>query len=293
MKSIYLKIPYSADQSIYTEHHRSDLEYIANPLHFHTEVELLLVLKGEGTRIIGNNVDYFSPGNISMICSKVPHVWHFDEKLSQGKQLSPEYIFILFHPEKISEAFRQWPEAKIIIELIQNSQRGIRLYGKTLQEITKLMKSICNASGFKQITLLLSILEIISSCQEYQFLSGPNIPKTIKETDTERLNLVYNYILNNYQNNITLDQAASLASLCNSAFCRYFKKRTNKTFYNFLIEIRLAYACKLLTEEDHSVANICYYCGFANVSHFIHQFRKYTGYTPLNYRKKYEETLNL
>ncbi len=287
MKPIYLKIPPPTEESIYTEHYSSESEYLANPLHFHPEVEILLVQKGTGTRIIGSAVDYFGPGSIAVIGSNVPHVWHFDEKFRFNKKPSPEYIFILFNTDILTESFWKLPEVKKVLELIKNSQRGISLNGKTLKEVSLLMKSIYKASGFKKISLLLSILEIISSGEEYKFLSGPFVPKTFKDSDSERLNTIYDYLLKNFREDITLEHAASLACLSSSAFCRYFKKRTNKTFIHFLNEIRITHACKLLTEGNQSVTSIGYSCGFTNVSHFIQQFKKMTGYTPLNYKRKY------
>lgn len=150
------------------------------------------------------------------------------------------------------------------------------------------MKSISNAVGLNRITLLLSILEIIASRKEYQFLASPIAQYTINESDSNRLSKVYKYVNNNYYNEITLENIAKIANLSTPAFCRYFKKRANKTFIKFLNEIRVAHACRLLMVEDLPVASICYTCGYSNVSYFIKQFKKITGFTPLNYKKKYD-----
>ena len=157
--------------------------------------------------------------------------------------------------------------------------------GKTLQEVSVIMKSISNSVGFSRITLLFAILELVASQKEYQFLASPIVQNTINESDSDRLNKVYEYVINNYHHEIPLEKAARIASLSTPAFCRYFKKRTNKTYIQFLNEIRIANACHLLAEEDLPVARICYSCGYTNVSYFIRQFKRITGFTPLNYKK--------
>jgi len=122
---------------------------------------------------------------------------------------------------------------------------------------------------------------------EYQYLASPVALNTINERDTERLNKVYKYVLDNSFQEITLEKAASLASLSKPAFCRYFRKRANKSFIRFLNEIRVGQACRMLVSENQSIAEICYASGYNNNSYFIRQFRAVTGFTPLGYRKKF------
>ena len=124
---------------------------------------------------------------------------------------------------------------------------------------------------------------------EYQYLASPIVQNTINDRDSVRLNKVYKYVIDNIHTEISLDKAASIANLSKSAFCRYFKKRANKTFVQFLNEIRVGQACRMLINENHSIAEICYTCGFNNISYFIRQFKKITGFTPLAYRKKFAD----
>lgn len=280
----YLKVGTTINQSIFVKHRR--YEYLANPLHIHPEIELLLVLKGTGTRIVGNSVEHFHPGTLIMIGPDVPHLWHFDDNYPRNNNTYLEFIYVLFKADIIREPFWQLPEARNVLKLIHESGRGIRLLGKTLKEVSSLMKSICLSSGFKRITILLSILEIISSGKEYQFLSSPVVRSGTNASDYERLDKVYNYMIDHFQDDISLKKAASIACFTIPSFCRYFKQRTNKTFTRFKNELRIAHACKLLSEEDKSVSEVCHISGFTNTSHFIQIFKKVTGYTPLNFQKK-------
>jgi AraC-like DNA-binding protein len=253
-------------------------------LHFHPEVEILLVVQGSGTRIVGDSVERFSPGDLVMIGPNVSHEWCSDkEEIAMS-----EAIYILFNTEILGKEFWNLPESRIILKIIQQSQRGIKLKGKSRDEVATLMKTIDSSYGFKRITLLMTILEIIALSEEYQYLASPVFHDTINDRDSERINKVYKYVINHISQSINLDTAASIANLSKPAFCRYFKKRANKTFMQFLIEIRIGQACRMLVNEDYSVADICYTCGFNNISYFIRQFRKITGFTPLNYRKKFE-----
>jgi AraC-like DNA-binding protein len=286
MQPIFQKIEANINYSYYAEHQK--FKYFPNPLQFHPEIEIIYIVHGSGTRFVGDSVDRFGPGDLVMIGQNVPHLWYSDERYRQeNSNLITEVIYILFKTEIFGEQFWNLPESKSILKLIQLSQRGLRLTGKTRNEVSSFMKAISSSVGFNRIALLLAILDIIASQKEYQVLASPIVQNTINESDSERLNKVYKYVINNSQQEITLEKVASIASLSTSSFCRYFKRRTNKTFIKLLNEIRISHACRLLTEEDYPVAKICFICGYDNVSYFIRQFKGITGLTPLSYKKKY------
>jgi AraC-like DNA-binding protein len=286
MLPVFQKIESNINYSFSVEHEK--FRYFPNPLQFHPEIEILYVIQGSGTRIVGDSVANFGPGELVMIGQNVPHLWHSDEKYSQeNSNLLTEVIYILFKTEILGDQFWQLHESKRILKLIQLSQRGIKLTGKTHNEVSSLMRSISSSVGFKRITLLLSILEKIASQKKYQFLASPLVQNSINESDSERLNKVYKYVINNFQQDITLANAASIASLSIPSFCRYFKQRTGKTFIQILNEIRISRACRYLLAEDLPVEKICYICGYTNVSYFIKQFKAITRFTPLNYKKKW------
>jgi AraC-like DNA-binding protein len=254
--------------------------------HFHQEVEILLVLNGKGTRFVGDSVEPFSAGDLVMIGPNVSHEWLSDKKSDAG---TSEAIYILFNPEILGRDFWNLPESKIILKIIQQSERGIKLTGKTRDDVAFLMKRIDTSYGFNRITLLLTILEMIAFNGEYQYLASPVVQNAINERDIERLNKVYKYVFDNCQQELSLERVSSIANLSKPAFCRYFKKRANKTFVRFLNEVRVGHACRLLVNENRSIADICYTCGYNNISYFIRQFRSITGFTPLGYRKKFAD----
>lgn len=287
MTPIFQKIEANLNHSFHVGHMK--FHFFPNPLQFHPEIEIGLILQGTGTRIVGDSISRFHPGDVILIGPNVPHASYSDAKYTQeNSSLFSEVIFVLFKTEILGEQFWQLPESKNIIKLLNVINGGIVLTGKTRKEVSALMLSIGSSVGFDRITILLSILGIVASRKEYKLLTGPITPNAYSQSDSDRLDKVYNYVFTNYYQEITLEQVASLACLSIPAFCSYFKKRTNKTFIQVLNEIRITQACRLLTEEDQPVASICYSCGYTNVSYFIKQFKKITGFTPLNYKNKYE-----
>jgi AraC-like DNA-binding protein len=278
------KIESNINHSFHVSHLKVD--YFPSMHHYHPEVEILLVINGTGTRYVGDSVEPFFPGDLVMIGPNVPHEWCSDKNTGTGQS---EAIYLLFNTEIMGNDFWNLPESKIILKIIQKSQRGIKLTGKTLEEGTLLMKAIDTSYGFSRIIQLLTILELIAFGNEYQYLASPVIQNEIDDRDSIRLNKVYKYAIDNLHEKISLDKAAGIANLSTPAFCRYFKKRTNKSFMQFLNEIRIGEACRFLVNENNSVADICFNCGFNNISYFIRQFKKITGYTPLDYRKKFED----
>lgn len=266
------------------------VEHFPSPLHFHPEVEILLVVQGTGTRFLGDSVERYAPGDLVMIGSNVPHMWYSDKFPPQnGNGTISEAIYIIFNMEVFGEHFWDLPELKGLKRVIEYSHRGIKLTGKTRDEVSLLMKSIETSVGFSRVNLLLSILEIVASAEEYEYLASSVLQNTISQGDSDRLNKVYKHVIDNSWRGITLDEAASVANFSAPAFCRYFKKRTNKTFVRFLNEIRVGHACRLLIDENHPISDICFICGFNNISYFIKQFKRTTGFTPLNYRKKFAD----
>ncbi len=253
--------------------------------HYHPEVEILLLVRGTGTRYVGSSVEPYGPGDIVMIGPNVPHEWSSDDNYDRTFS---EAIYILFNPDILGEEFWNLPESKIILKIIQKSQRGIKLKGKTRDEVERLLRLIDASYGFNRIVLLLSILELIAFNQEFQYLASPVLDDTVVDPGAKKFNKAYKYIIDNLHHQISLNEAASIASLSTAAFCRYFKKRTNKTFGNFVNEMRIGHACRLLVNEHYSVSEIGYISGFNNISYFIRKFKKVTGYTPLTYRKKFE-----
>jgi AraC-like DNA-binding protein len=285
MKALLEKISLNPESSFLVS--EVNAPYFEAPLHFHPELELTLIVKSTGKRFIGDHVDDFKPGDLILIGSNLPHFFRCDARYYQNNtQLNAQAITVQFLDSFIGKDLYLLPEMDGINQLYDRASRGLCFYGKTRDEVEIKMKELLHLEGLYKMLALLSIFDILAESQEYNYLSSPGfIGKN--DADTERMNKVYEYLMTNFKNQISLDEISSLANMSSSAFCRYFKKRTRKTFYTFLNELRIGYACKLLMEETLNVTEICYESGFNNLSNFNRQFRAITKESPINYQKHY------
>jgi len=262
--------------------------YLYNHWHYHPEVELTLIRKGNGMRLVGDSIEQFNDGDLMLIGANLPHMWRSDETYFRNLPgLQVEAVAIHFKNEFWGSDFLNLPELRMIKELLAKSARGLKIVGKTKTKVAAKMELALKANGAQRIEFLLSMLDTIASSKEYIILSSAGFGKTYDLDNTEKINLIYTYTFNNFQKKITIEEAASVASLSPHSFCRYFKSRTLKTYWQFLLEVRIGYACRLLIENKQGVAQIGSMCGFNNLSNFNRQFKTVTGTTPLRYVKEY------
>lgn len=260
--------------------------------HAHPDYQLFVVLEGRGTRFIGDSVKPFQPGDMVFTGPNLPHLWHSDDAYFQEKSgLRTRGIVIYFHRDFLGEGLMQKKEMSKVRQLLEHSHLGLDICGETNHRIQEKMISLINLSGFPSVLCLLEIINLLAHSSEYKLISSVGYTHRINETDTERMNRVHDYVMRNFRQNIRLEHAANLASMTPSSFSRYFKVRANKTFSAFVSEIRIGHACKLLQEDQISIAQISYECGFRTLSNFNKQFRDNTGKTPSEYKQEYAQAI--
>jgi len=289
MKASLEQVPFSSDSSFLVR--EFDVPYFEAPLHFHPVFELTLITGSNGKRFIGDNIGDFAPGDLVFMGPDLPHFYRCSEAYyATNTDHRAKAIIIQFAESFLGKDFFSVPEMKNISKLFTESMKGISYEGKTNKEIIKRMMDIRFMEGFEKLNQLLSILDILSHSDEYKALSRQGLigynPK-----DNERMNKIYEYVMANFTNSISLKKVAEKANMSEAAFCRYFRKKTRKTFTFFLNEIRIAYACKLLLEDNFNVAEICYYCGFENISNFNRHFKTFTSFNPLSYKEQFKKLL--
>ena len=256
-----------------------------NQWHFHPEIELIYIHKGRGTRFIGTNVHRFEPHELFLFGSNLAHMWRCDpEYFQKDSKQKAEVTIIYFHHDFLGDRFFNLPELKGIESLLEKAKQGIKITGHTKVKIKELMSKLSEARGLERIITLLTILEKMVNSKEKQYINSIYHEVKIEKSEANRLNKVFQYISDNFQRKITLSEIASVANLSAKAFCRYFKSKTRKTFYDFLLEVRVAHACNLLLEKDMTIYEVCYDCGFNNLSNFNRYFKKIMDKTPTNYK---------
>lgn len=284
MKPHLLKIPLNPEHSFNVRY--DIVSHFYKMWHFHQEVELVFIIKGSGLQFIGDHIHPFKPGDLIMFGSELPHLWRSDDIYLQPNATDKlEAIVLHFAPDCFGNNFFELAENKQIAKLLDTAKKGIRINGQAKEETAGLMYQLLNAEGAKRIFLLLQALDILSTTEDLEIVNQQQNIEFNSATEMDRLNNVYQFLLDNYTREIELKEIAEIANITPNAFCRYFKSRTRKTFSGFLIELRVNHAAKLLIESNKSVSEICYESGFNNFSHFNKSFKGITGRTPLQHRK--------
>ena len=256
--------------------------------HFHPHYQLFTVIKGTGTRFIGDDIRHFEEGDTVFLGPNMPHLWRSDRNyFEKESQLQTEGIVVYFKEDFLCNDFFEKPEMFDIKSFLKNSERGLDLTGTLGTEMVNDLKELLGLTGFEGISKLLNILHKLSVTNDYQYISSSNYTNTHKISETERMRIVHEYVLKHFKENINLSTVASLSNMTEAAFCRYFKSRTNKTFSDFVKEIRIGNACKILQDENKSISQTCYESGYNTVSNFNNQFKSLKGVSPLQYQKLY------
>jgi AraC-like DNA-binding protein len=256
--------------------------------HFHPEYQLFVVLKGTGTRFIGDHVSPFRKGDLVFTGPNLPHVWRSDSEYFEGNdQYHTEGIVVYFHEDFLGESILQKAEMYRIRQVLGRARRGMEITGQAAEKVRAMMTELLQSKDFDSVLGLLKILNILSQTTHYQLLSTAGYTNSLKESDTERMNNVHAYVMENFREKITLEQVAGIANMAPSSFSRYFRTHSNKTFSEFLTEIRIGYSCKLLIERKMNISQACYDSGFHTLSNFNRQFKALTRHTPQEYKRKY------
>jgi AraC-like DNA-binding protein len=290
MKTVVQKSPISDNHAFEVKYLR-DAHFDSN-WHFHAEYQIFTVIKGMGTRFVGDHVGPFKKNDLVFTGPNLPHLWQSDpEYFSGDKQFWSEGIVVYFQEDFVGHDFLHRSEMYKIRQLFARAQRGMEIEGNTAEEARILMKKLMDAEDFDRILILLNLLNVLANSSEYNLLASEGYSNLLEEAESDRMNKVHAYVMKNFREKVSLEDVAAIANMSPSSFSRYFKIHANKAFTDFLSEIRIGYACKLLIEKDVSISEACYESGFNTLSNFNRQFKEITHHSPLQYRKKYKETI--
>lgn len=253
--------------------------------HQHAEIELFLVRGGQGGMMIGDK-EIPIEGHCQMLVlgSNLPHTMSYGNRPGEK---DVEAVVVHLAPV-VFGAFYDLPEMAVIRSLLKSAERGIYIKGDTLRVMEEQMFALVNDDPASSMLRLLNILHAISTSQDYDFVASQGYTSAhSRETDSSRMNKIYTFVLENYHRDISVQEVADIIHFAKGSFCRYFKQRTGKTFMDFLIEVRIGNACKLLMENEMNINEIAYACGYNNISNFFHQFKALKGCSPSRYQKNY------
>ncbi|WP_397444785.1 AraC family transcriptional regulator [Polaribacter sp. R77954] len=249
--------------------------------HFHPEIELVYVNKGKGKRHIGNHISYFNNSQLVLIGSNLPHIGYLDRLTNNGSE-----TLIQFLPDFLGKDFFKVPEMAAIDALFERAKKGIRFNIEIKQRIGAKIEKLIELQGVHRITSFVEILNDLATTDDYTLLNANGFAFESVHQDSNKIEVIYKHINENFKDHISLDEISELASMTVPAFCRYFKKTTGKTFTKLVNEYRVVHATKLLAESNMSIADISFECGFNNFSHFNKLFKEFTGKNASVYRSE-------
>lgn len=286
MKPLYQDLPFPIDSHIH--YYIEDLPHFIVPWHYHPAIEIMYITRGIGTRFVGDCIEQYEEGDVCMIGPNLPHEWRNDDAyFDKESGLRATCICLFFKREIFDPNFIRLPEMNNIRDLIERSRRGLKFTGNSKLEITRFIRSSVNDVGVRKVTNLLTLLELMATLTEYELLASVGFTNSVNSEDFERFNKVYKFLVKNFATSIRLEEVSTLVGLTPTAFCRYFKERTKKTFVEYLNEMRIGYSKKLLLENKMKISTISGEVGFPNLSNFISQFKKVTGMSPSQFQKQF------
>jgi len=254
-------------------------------VHSHKNFELNFIYSGVGRRIVGDHISNFESGDLVLLSPNLPHCW---ELLDDENDEESTCIVTHFTENILKSEFFNMPELEQSVGLLKKTaNRGIRFKIKNNKELIDLLEKMVDLNGLDYYIALLQVFNILLHTKNFEFLSNPVDGSGVFSKNLEKINKVYEFVFKNIQDGIKLDDASSVLNMAPSSFCRFFKKKTNITFMDYVVSVRIGIAAKLLAETDKQITQICFECGYNNLANFNHYFKKKMGKTPTEYRKSF------
>jgi len=280
MKVLPFKIPKPKNEALVYQIDREQVFY--DQLHQHGEIQISYVEKGAGSLIVGDSINEYGAGDVLVIGSFIPHVFRSDARIKEESLMHT----LFFDENSFGQDFFRLTDLSSTQNFFKKSEFGMMVQSRK-SKIIPLFNLLSHQNKVEQIASLLMIINQINKSKTTP-LSSFVYRKSFTDDEGKRMSKVYDYVMERYQEPITLDEIAEKANMSKNAFCRYFKKRTNKTFFQFLIEIRIENACKLIVKKPElSIAVIAEQCGFNNIANFNRKFKAFKSCTPTQYRNQF------
>lgn len=280
MKALPFKIPKQENEAlVYQEDHE---KFFYDKLHQHEEIQISYIMEGSGSLIVGDTINHYEKNNILIIGEHIPHVFRSDVGVT-----SKSIMYTLFFTKmSFGKDFFEIPDLKHTQDFFKEAEYGMKILSNQ-EKIFNFFDALKHQTKIERIASLLIILNIIIYSEKIA-LSSFVYRKRYSDGDGKRMSAVFEYAMKHFDEPIYLDTIAEKANMSKNAFCRYFKNRTNKTFFQFLIEMRIENACKLLYKnKELSISVISESSGFNNITNFNRKFKELKGVTPSKYRSQF------
>lgn len=274
-----VNIPLGKSYSVHKQH----IDEVS-VIHAHKVFELNLMSSGFGKRIVGNNISTFESGDLILIGPDLPHK---RELQNAGKNKSQECLIVYISEALISSDLMKVPELESIKNLFSKALCGLAFSGNGVKEVKQQMEQLSDLEGIDSFVALIKLLKAVDEIEKQELLSLTTEMPVSYYKDLDQIKTIYKFVLCNIQDNIKLDMVAGLLNMAPGSFCRFFKKRTGKSFLQYVKDIRIGLASKMLAETEKPIAQICQESGYNNLANFNLYFKSLMKMTPSAYRKNY------
>lgn len=259
-----------------------DYPWARSVWNFHPEFEIHLIRKSTGTVFIGDYIGEFSPGHLAIVGGGLPHNWV--SHIHAGETINSRDLVVQFDPEKLKKASTYLPEIGALEGFFERSLRGIVFFGDAARTGANALEAMGDAKGLDRLNQFLRLLELLATSDTYKVLSSPGFSPDLNSSALNIMQRCTSYICDHVASDLSLPDVASVAGMTESTFSRFFQKNSGRSFTDYLTELRIGRACRLLAETQQPVSGICYEVGYFNLSNFNRNFLKRRGMTPSRYR---------
>lgn len=263
-----------------------DYDRFFYPWHFHSQYELIFVRESYGCCFVGDHIEDYKAGDLFLFGSNLPHYMRSDDVYATPE--TPGRVqgtIIQFEENFMDYSFSRYPQFMQIHAMLERSERGLKFSGLQGTQAGKILENFPKEEGFRQITGLLELLQHLALSSVQKVLASANYSEAFPVFGDKRIDKVLSYIQSNYTQKLSLGDIAAMAHMNPSAFCRYFKEQSGKTLLQYIMDVRIGYACRLLVVSKMTVSQIAIECGFDSLAHFNKMFKKLTKFTPTSYRE--------
>lgn len=255
--------------------------------HYHDNYEISFITEGTGKRIVADSIEEFQPGDLVFIGRNLPHTWIVDKEQLTPNKRTLEMVFLQFPPEALSPELLALPEFRFVANALNQSERGLRITGQTLNSVSEIMLQLPYLDNFERFLQFFRLMDSIGRSTELVSLASRDYIHKRFQSNNKRIQTIHEYLMKNYRESIDLKQIASLVSMAEGSLCRFFKMQVGITIFEYLNKIKIEFACKLLMDYNLSILDVAIDSGFNNLSHFNKQFKLITGVTPKEYRIRF------
>ncbi|NQX53090.1 helix-turn-helix transcriptional regulator [Pedobacter panaciterrae] len=287
MQYIYENFTFPPDQSFTVRSEILEIKKYTS-LKSHINFEIALIENCCGKRFVGDHIEDFRGTELVLLGSYLPHCWQYYNTLDEKVQ--PQAVVVHFFPDFLGKDLLAKPEAAHLNHLFENAAKGLIFSGATVTRSKMILNQMLFETGLSRAALMLQLLDVLSLSSSCRTLSSPSFNIIESSTEANKINRVFDYIFNNFKEDISLQDVASIIPMSTAAFCRFFKLKTNRTLVEFIKEIRVGHAAKLLMEGNHNVTETCYISGYNNISNFNKHFKEVKGLSPRDFIKRYKIT---